>query len=235
MPTNDKRAWVASVLGVELTGATQKSSNEAALHDLLAGLGDSLRELRAANAPELATLLAAFKSVSANLAAANAAEHVEELAAAVAQALGAARQREAQSAPRLTIDARKLLVTWHTAQSAVVSNIASLGQTILARDDVKRDPRLPKVQEVVASLPKLVPDFGTALDDLFNKAVNTGSMDGIASDALVVIADYRTKLSGAAKLLSLQDFASKDLGTNARLVTALSDALGELERELKAA
>jgi hypothetical protein len=229
MPSNAMRTWVVQILGVS------PADDPAALRALLAGLSDSLKELRTFAAPELATLVASLRDVSAKLDAPDAAAQVEALRSAIVQALRAARQKEASASPRVGVDVRQLLVRWQTAQSAVTANITSLGQAVLARDDVRNDPRLPQVEAAVASLPGLVPAFGPSLQALFDTAIGAGSVAGIKDQALVVVADYRKTLADAKDLLSLEEFAAKDMGSKTPLVTTLADVLGEIEQELKAA
>jgi hypothetical protein len=126
------------------------------------------------------------------------------------------------------------LLRWRDAQSAVAANIVRLGQAVLARDDVRKDPRLPRVEAAVAALPGLIPKFGTELDTLLDKSMNAGSHSTIAREGLKVISGYRQSLAGASRLLGFEKLAAANLGGDTALISALDRALGDLEEELRA-
>lgn len=229
MAEAERRAWVARVLGIELP--TEADAEE--LPGRLKAAGQSLKSLQAAGAPEVRDLALALKAAT-QATGPDAADRVNQLEAALARAMSGSRAREAAASNPRTLDTTKLLLRWRDAQKRVDEGLTGLGRSILGRKDVQADPRLPAVRRAVAELPNLVPKFGGRLEDLLDKAMNQGSMTGIASDALAAVAEYRTELAGASVLLRLETFAGRHVG-NVALHAELDRALGELEQQIAAA
>jgi hypothetical protein len=82
----------------------------------------------------------------------------------LALATSAARAREGAPAKGRGVAFRKLLLRWREAQAKFDANPQSLGETLLARSDIKADPRFDQIKQTVDNLPKLVPKFGGQLD-----------------------------------------------------------------------
>ena len=130
---------------------------------------------------------------------------------------------------------RKMLLNWRTAQAKVETDLASISQAILARDDVKQDPRFEQVKQMVAGLPKLIPAFGEKLSDTLDAAMNAttaAEARTLANEAVNIIGAYRQQLAQAAPLIAFDDLVSKNMGQNAALHEALQQALSSLQEEL---
>ena len=125
---------------------------------------------------------------------------------------------------------RKMLLSWRNAQAKVETDLASIGQAILARDDVKQDPRFEQVKQMVAGLPKLIPAYREKLGDTLDAAMNAttaAEARTLAKEAVEVIGTYRQQLAQAAPLIAFDDLVSKNMGQNAALQSGvtLHDAL----------
>ena len=117
------------------------------------------------------------------------------------------------------------------------ANLQSLGQTLLARDDIKADSRLAQIKQAVDDLPKLVPVFGGELETTLNDGMSAAvpaEVERLAADSVTAIDIYRGKLADAAHLLKLEIFAAQDLGSTLPLHSALDEALVELRQQLAA-
>jgi hypothetical protein len=228
MPNAQQGAWLERVLGFKVGAAPGPN-----LRQRLSDLGPMLQELRDADPASFAALAGMLRTLVDTLSAPDAEAQVGALEAAVAKAVSSARVNSAAASVGLKIDSKKLLIRWRDAQTTVNETLAQLGQVILAREDVKKDPRQAKVLEAVKALPTLVPEFGGALEGLLDKGVSAGSYAGVAAETLTVIANYRQRLAGAAQLHAFQKLAQSDLG-GAELISTLDGALGEIEQELKA-
>lgn len=137
--------------------------------------------------------------------------------------------------PRGGIAFRKLLLQWRAAQAQVADSLNDVGRTILGRDDVQKDPRLADVEQVVAQLPKLVPIFGGALEDVLDAGLNEGDGPGaalLARQAIAAIDDYRKQLGVATDLLAFEAFVSKEMGGRVALHQRLDATLSDLGRAL---
>jgi hypothetical protein len=102
---------------------------------------------------------------------------------------------------------------------------------------VQADPRIEEVKQAVAALPNLVPKFGGELEDVLDAGMNASDppeLVRLAAEAIAAIDAYRQQLAAAAKLLDLEDFAARDLGTGLPLHGALDQALVELKQQLAA-
>lgn len=231
MARSEQDAWVRQVLGIELPGA---GTDIAALRQRLARLGPTLVQLRGLDPAAFAVHAGTLRSLTAALAAPDALARIAALEDAVAKALSTGRAGEAQGAARRSIDAAKLLLRWRAAQAQVAQALTSIGDSILAREDVQRDPRLGQVRQAVVELPGLVPQFGGALEALLDQAMNAGTDAGIAPAALVEIGKYRKSLAGATQLLALDALAARELGAGG-LIGTLDGTLRELEQELQVA
>jgi hypothetical protein len=138
-------------------------------------------------------------------------------------------------APPRGIAYRKMLLSWRNAQAKVETDLASIGQAILARDDVKQDPRFEQVQQMVAGLPKLIPAFGEKLGETLDAAMNATTAAAartLAEEAVEIIGAYRQQLAQAAPLIAFDDLISKNLRQNAALHESLQRALASLQEEL---
>lgn len=137
--------------------------------------------------------------------------------------------------PRGAVAYGKLLIEWRTAQRRVLETIDSIGSAILARDDVKADPRLEQVRRAVRALPSLVPQFGSELEDLIDGAMSAGPGEAATSSlqaAQKIIPRYRNLLASATRLSQIEALAKTHLGGGVALVGELDRALGVLEQEL---
>jgi hypothetical protein len=223
-------AWLSRVLGLNLPGVA--APDAAQLKRRLSAAGQTLQTLKAEGAPELPALLKQFAAATAGINTSNAAAQVDLLEATLALALSAARGREAKAANPRTVDSTKLRLRWRDAQQQVATSLTAIGQAVLARDDVKQDPRFAQVENAVKSLPLLLPKFGGELEALLDEAISAGSVQDVAKDALTTITTYRQKLAGAKTLLELELFAKVRLGGQMLLYGAIDQALGELADEL---
>lgn len=132
---------------------------------------------------------------------------------------------------------RKMLLRWRAAQQALDSNLQSVGASILNDPGVKADPRYADVERAVAVLPKLVPSFGGALEDILDAGLNTddpGELARLSVQAVTAIDAYRQQLAAASRLLELERLVSKELGSGVALHGALDQALVELRQQLAA-
>jgi len=229
MPNAEQDAWVKRVLGFEVAAAPDIAS----LRKRLSGLGAMLQGLRDTDPASFAALAGTLRTLVGALGAPDAKAQVDALETAVAKAVPAARVKGAAASVGLKIDSKKLLIRWRDAQTTVKETLVQLGQVILAREDVQKDPRQANVLEAVKALPTLVPEFGGKLEGLLDKGMSAGSYAGVATEALTATANYRQRLASAAKLHAFQKLAQSDLG-GAELITTLDGALGEIEQELKA-
>jgi hypothetical protein len=171
----------------------------------------------------------------------NAFTALDRLETAIAQSLTAATVNKSNNAPqtepRGPVAYGKLLLEWRAAQQRVADNIAALGQAILAREDVRSDPRLAKVREAVTAMPALVPAFGEELKDLIDTAMNAGSGPNAVAPlnkAREVVVRYRAQLTAAATLANLEQFAAKHVSGESDVYTSLDTTLAALEREFAA-
>lgn len=124
-----------------------------------------------------------------------------------------------------------LLLRWQTAQDSAIAALRQLGDSLLGMEEVKLDPRLPRVKAAVARLPTLVPDLGGKLRDLLDAGINAGSDTAIATEALAVVAEYRSRLAAATGLARIEAFARKHVGELGALRT-LDGTLGEIADNL---
>jgi hypothetical protein len=139
------------------------------------------------------------------------------------------------TAPRGAVDYAKLLLRWREAQQQTAANLATLGTSLLALDEVKLDPRLPQVQRAAAMLSTLVPQFGEALADQLDTAMTKGAApEGKAAvqAALKTIESYRSLLGGVPALLTLEGFAKRAVGSDLKFHGLLDATLTELQGEL---
>jgi hypothetical protein len=150
----------------------------------------------------------------------------------------AQRGRDAAATiPRGTVAYRTMLLRWRRAQSDVADNLAAVGRAVLAHPEVQGDPRLGEVERAVAELPKLVPTFGGALEDVLDAAMSTADPTEtarLAKQGVAAIDSYRNQLGAASQLLELEEFASSDLGAGTALRSALDGVLAEMRQELSA-
>jgi hypothetical protein len=154
-----------------------------------------------------------------------------------ALSISAERGRAAALPPNRGVAYRKLLLRWREAQGLVASNLQTLGSTLLARPEIQADPRIDQIEEAVGKLVSVVPQFGGALEDILDTAMSTsepGELARLSKEGVAAIDTYRQQLTGAAQLRALEAFAADDLGTTLPLVSALDDALSELEQQLAA-
>jgi hypothetical protein len=130
---------------------------------------------------------------------------------------------------------RKLLLRWRDAQALLGANLATVGKTLLARQDVQADPRLADIEHAVSLLPKLVPAFAGDLEDSLDAALSATD-DATAkkqeAHAIAAIDRYRSGLAGARALMELESFAAGELKSPLPLASALDAALGELRTQL---
>jgi hypothetical protein len=130
---------------------------------------------------------------------------------------------------------RKLLLRWREAQARLGANLEMVGKTLLARDDVRADPRLPDIQQAVSLLPKLVPAFAGDLEDSLDAAMSATD-DAAAKQqeqrAIAAIDRYRGGLAGASALMQMESFASGELKSPMPLASALDETLVELRSRL---
>lgn len=132
---------------------------------------------------------------------------------------------------------RKLLLRWREAQGTFAANLASLGTVLLARPEIRADPRIDEIKQAVTELPKLVPQFGGALEDVLDAGLNAtepAQVQRLAAQGIAAIDAYRTRLQSASHLLELEQFAAKELGGGLPLHSALDQALAELRQQLAA-
>jgi hypothetical protein len=239
-----KDQWVLRVLGVQVAAAgqhpgTAQAPDPAEVTQRLQSAGTALRALRDSGAPGVADLLARYSQVvnAAKTAPTDAAARLDALEADLARATSAGRAREATPAKGRGVAYRKLLLRWREAQGTLDANLKSVGTTLLARPDIKADPRLGEIEKAVADLPKLVPAFGGELEGVLGAAMSTdvpAELERLTAEGIVVIDAYRQQLAAAAPLLELETFAAKDLGADVPLHAALDQALVELKQQLAA-
>ena len=140
--------------------------------------------------------------------------------------------------PDGTVAYRALLVRWREAQSTVEANVQTLGRALLANAQVRADPRFPQVERAVPHLSRIVPDFGTKLNDALDAAMNAGAQaraQGLNRAALDVLAEYRAKLSKEDRLSMLEKIA-RDCGLgNLPLRREFEAAMDEMQQKLAAA
>ena len=109
---------------------------------------------------------------------------------------------------------------------------------MLANAQVRADPRFPQVERAVPHLSRIVPDFGTKLNDALDAAMNAGAQaraQGLNSAALDVLAEYRAKLSKEDRLSMLEKIA-RDCGLgNLPLRREFEAAMDEMQQKLAAA
>jgi len=132
---------------------------------------------------------------------------------------------------------RRLLLRWREAQGTFAANLTSLGTILLARPDIRADPRIDQIKQAVGELPKLVPQFGGALEDVLDAGLNATEPERVqrlAVQGIAAIDAYRTQLQSASPLLALEQFAAKELGARLPLHSALDQALVELRQQLAA-
>jgi hypothetical protein len=132
---------------------------------------------------------------------------------------------------------RQLLLRWRAAQQALDENLKSLGASVLNHPDVKADPRYAEVELAVAALPKLVPSFGGALEDVLDAGLNTddpAELARLAAQGVTAIDAYRQQLTAASRLLEMEKLVAKELGGGVALHGALDEALVELRQQLAA-
>jgi hypothetical protein len=130
---------------------------------------------------------------------------------------------------------RTLLLRWRSAQSRVDASLRTVGATLLARPDIKADPRLKDIQKAVSLLPKLVPAFGGKLEDVLDAGLNAtdpAEQARLAKEGIAAIDAYREKLSAATGLLKLERFAAEDLGAKVELHRALDETLTAMKAQL---
>jgi hypothetical protein len=246
-----RTAWVERVLGVRLAASTRAAGAKGAAHDVaqsadvldlrgrLQSTGNALRGLRDVAAPEAADLAARYARVvgEAKTDPVAAVVALDALEGDVARAASAARAREAPSTKGRGVAYRKLLLCWRDAQGTFDANLASLGALLLARPEIKADPRIEQIKAAVAALPKLVPKFGGDLENVLNdgmNAVEPAELERLAAAGITAIDAYREKLAMASQLLELEQFAAKDLGAGLQFHGALDQALVELKQQLAA-
>jgi hypothetical protein len=200
------------------------SGDDAAMRASLAEIATEAQAAIKAN--DLEAAVAAIARLRAGLSPPADAAPVDHLAAS------AARGQEAAAANVRGIAYPKLLLRWRSAQTAAISALDNIGKTILAMPDVAADARLPRVQEVIARLPTLIPAFGTELEGLLDRGINAGTDAGIAKEALACVGKYRQAISSAAKLSSFERFAKQQVGDLA-VVQTLDSALTEIAQNLE--
>jgi hypothetical protein len=130
---------------------------------------------------------------------------------------------------------RTLLLRWRDAQSTLDANLRTVGATLLARPDIKADPRLEDIKKAVSLLPKLVPAFGGRLEDILDAGINAedpAEQARLAREGVAAIDAYREKLAAATGLLKLELFAAEDLGAKLALHRALDDTLAAMKTQL---
>ncbi len=236
-----KLAWLKRVLGVRTGAPTgDDTAGHLDLKGRLLAVGNSLRGLRDGGAPEAAGLAVRYAELvgTARTDAEGAAGLLTGLEADIARAVSAARGREAPMGKGRGVAYRKLLLRWREAQGQLAANLGELGATLLARPDIKADPRLKHIEQAVAALPKLVPTFSGALEEALNDAMSTADpaerarLDGVGRQAIDVYRQHLT--TAAAALLELEKFAATSLGAPLALHAALDGTLLELKAQLAA-
>ena len=240
-----KREWVARVLGVRFPPAAQGASATGVtpeavdLKGRLQSAGNALRALRDASNPQTEDLVARYTQVlaAAKTDPTSAAASLDALEGDIARATSAVRAGESASPKGRGVAYRKLLLRWREAQGTLDANLKSIGETLLARADIKADPRFNEIAKAVADLPKLVPTFGGKLEDLLDAGMSTtapAELARLTTESITAIDTYRQQLAAAAPLLELEQFAKDDLRTGLPLHSALDQALVELKQQMAA-
>jgi hypothetical protein len=240
-------AWIERVLGLKIPSVAQHATaiqnpelmSEVALADRLQSVGNALRGLRDASAPQAADLVARYAKImtAAKSDPASAAASLNVLESDIARATSAARGRDAAASAEGVVAYRKLLLRWREAQGTLDANLTTFGNTLLAQPDVQSDPRFEDVKRAVAAFPRLVPAFGGRLENALDaamKATDPGELAELTAEGIAAIDAYRQQLAAVKPLLELEDFAAEDLGIRLPLHGALDQALVELKQHLGA-
>ncbi len=233
-----KGEWLLRVLGVDLAAASIVADPAAFDPNLAERLGDaraSLAMLAKAGDPAAGAiqslLLAAHEATEAG--ASDAPDRMLRVEEALAQAMSAARVREAGSASVIGVKFRQLLIDWHRAQGQVQDNLTALGESFLDLEEVRGDPRFDDVVEAVDMMFTLIPSFGSKLDDDINALLNSGGKDaGLVGSARKTLKQYRQQLAAAPQLKALEAFGSADVGGDYPLYSALTGAMDQMDQAL---
>lgn len=236
---DEKRAWVARVLGVQIGDAGQAPGDgdlqagdfESALQswrqDMLkqaARLGDGEARTRIeALGAEAASLIAGGKLGAAQ-------SLLDAMSTALAGAQRAASIRTAANDAGNRVDYAKLLLRWRGAQAATRMRIEELGRRLLADPEVMADPRYEEVEQVAADLISAMPEFGERLEDLIDgldKLTDPVARAPQVEQARGEIERCRAILDDASELAGLSDFASEEYG-DIDLIEDLRESLIEL-------
>jgi hypothetical protein len=234
---DDKSAWVLRVLGVAVTsrGDQAPQDDPLDLKNRLATASRQLDELKAEGAPELPDLLKIFADTQTAVQgkADEAGERMNTLEEQVARARQAAQYRKNSQELAGKVDYAKLLLRWRRAQTVVMTNMQDLASALRGNPEVLNDPDPEEVLDLIDEFPDLIPEFGTALDNVLD-ACNKPDADvaTLREDALEILEDYRAEVEKVLEIKDLEELATKAGIGNFSLFTEFQSAFAELEKEL---
>ena len=237
----EQRAWVKRVLGVDVGADASSAPDVNDLLDLKNRLAEATRaiaKLKADGDPAVVPLTTALSAAAAAYQgnSATAGPLVDTVESDLALALSRARSREAAKVGAGKVEYGKLLLRWRSALSGVQSNLKALGEALLADPEVQEDEHYEQIEDAVAELPDLIPDFGGVLDDLLTQAGRPGAdVAALHREALETLAEYREELAESPELKELEPFAAQAGLGQFLLFSEFDAALKDVEGSIRKA
>ncbi len=216
-PSEAQRAWVLRVLGIGAPGSATATGAENVAR--LKALGAALARLKSSGDARAGNLLRAFGEavVAVQEGKPDADARIAMLATALDEN-GEAAKAPVQASPGFGA----LKASWTAAFDAATKALITIGEGLLALDEVQRDPRFKHVQKAIGTLPGLLPAAGELVQLIDAKT---------AQAALAAVAKYRSALAGVPALAGMEELGKLHVGA-IPVLAPLGAALDEIETAL---